>query len=112
MGFCVERPPFDALTNVPAEVGSVQKILGGTKLLDRDFTLANLQKQLQRKSYPVVHIATHGKFGVDSASTFLLAFDSRITLEQIDEVLRQAEFSRGAQPFQERRTSQPRQPPV
>ena len=94
MGLSVERPPFDALTNVRAEVGGVQKILGGTKLLDRDFTLANLQQQLQNKSYPIVHIATHGKFGVDSASTFLLSFDSRITLAQIDEVLRQAELSR------------------
>jgi CHAT domain-containing protein len=94
MGLTVERPPFNALTNVRAEVTGVQKILGGTRLLDQDFTLANLQKQLQSNSYPVVHIATHGKFGVDSASTFLLAFDSRITLEQIDEVLREAELSR------------------
>jgi CHAT domain-containing protein len=93
MGLSVERPPFDALINVPAEVGSVQKILGGTKLMDRDFTLANLQEQLLNKSYPVVHIATHGKFGVDAASTFLLTFDSRLTLEQIDEVLRQAALS-------------------
>jgi len=88
MGLTVERPPFNALTNVRAEVTGVQNILGGTELLDRKFTLATVQAQLQKNSYPVVHIATHGKFGVDSASTFLLTFDSRITLEQIDEVLR------------------------
>jgi CHAT domain-containing protein len=93
MGLTVERPPFIALTNIRTEVTAVQKILGGTKLLDRDFTLANLQEQLQNKSYPVVHIATHGKFGVDAASTFLLTFDSRLTLEQIDEVLREAKLS-------------------
>jgi CHAT domain-containing protein len=88
MGLTVERPPFNALTNVRAEVSGVQNILGGTELLDRKFTLATVQAQLQKNSYPVVHIATHGKFGVDSANTFLLTFDSRITLEQIDEVLR------------------------
>ncbi len=88
MGLTVERPPFKALANVRTEVDAVQAILGGTELLDRDFTLATLQAQLQKKRYPVVHIATHGKFGVDTASTFLLSFDSRITLEQIDEVLR------------------------
>ena len=103
MGLTLERPPFDALTNVRAEVAGVQKILGGTELLDRDFTLATLQKQLQNKSYPVVHIATHGKFGVDAASTFLLTFDSRITLEQIDEILREAKLSRQ----QLRRSQQP-----
>jgi CHAT domain-containing protein len=93
MGLTVERPPFIALTNVRTEVANVQKLLGGTTLLDRDFTLANLQEQLHNKSYPVVHIATHGKFGVDAASTFLLTFDSRMTLEQIDEVLREAKLS-------------------
>lgn len=93
MGLTVERPPFKALTNVRAEVAGVKGILGGIELLDREFTLATLQEQLQNKSYPVVHIATHGKFGVDSASTFLLSFDSRITLEQIDEVLREAKLS-------------------
>ena len=92
MGLTVERPPFKALTNVRAEVAGVKGILGGIELLDGDFTLATLQEQLQNKSYPVVHIATHGKFGVDSASTFLLSFDSRITLEQIDEVLREAKL--------------------
>jgi CHAT domain-containing protein len=94
MGLTVERPPFDALTNVRAELAGVQRILGGTELVDRDFTLTTLHKQLQNKSYPVVHIATHGKFGVDAATTFLLTFDSRITLEQIDEVLRETNLSR------------------
>jgi len=88
MGLTVERPPFEALTNVTTEVASVQKILGGTELLDRDFTLATLQKQLQNKSYSIVHLATHGQFGVDSASTFLLSFDTRITLDQLDDILR------------------------
>jgi CHAT domain-containing protein len=88
MGLTVERPPFESLTNVHAEVERVEKILGGTMLLDHEFTLATVQKQLQTKSYPVVHIATHGKFGVDSTSTFLLTFDSRLTLEQLDSVLR------------------------
>ncbi len=103
MGLTVERPPFDALTNVRAEVAGVKGILGGTELMDRDFTLATVQEQLQNKSYPVVHIATHGKFGVDAASTFLLTFDSRITLEQIDQVLRQAQLSR----TESRRSQQP-----
>lgn len=103
MGLTVERPPFRALANVRAEVEGVQAILGGTKLLDREFTLATLRSQLQKKSYPVVHIATHGKFGVDTASTFLLSFDSRITLEQIDEVLRAQNLEAG----NSRRSQQP-----
>lgn len=88
LGLTEERPPFPALVNVSNEATSVQKILKGTKLLDSDFTLNRLQAQLQAESYPIVHMATHGKFGTDAASTFLLASDSRITIEQIDNLLR------------------------
>ncbi len=88
LGLTVERSPFAALTNVQAEVTAVNKILGGTELVDQEFTLSNLQLQLQKKSYPIVHMATHGKFGVDAESTFLVGFDQRISIEQIDNLLR------------------------
>jgi CHAT domain-containing protein len=87
MGLTVERPPFAALLNVDDEATGVQKILEGTKLLDRDFTANRLQTQLQKQSYPIVHMATHGKFGTDAASTFLLTYDSQLTVEQIDSIL-------------------------
>jgi CHAT domain-containing protein len=88
LGLTVERPPFAPLTNVKTEVTAVNQILGGTELLDREFTLSNLQKQLQKESYRIVHIATHGKFGVDAQSTFLVGFDQRISIEQLDNLLR------------------------
>lgn len=88
LGLTVERSPFAPLPNVEAETAGVQKILGGTRLLDQTFTLPNLQAQLQKRSYPIVHMATHGKFGADANSTFLLAFDDRIRIEQIDMLLR------------------------
>ncbi|HCF26160.1 MAG TPA: hypothetical protein DEV81_02805, partial [Cyanobacteria bacterium UBA11049] len=50
LGLTVERPPFTALLNVNDEANGVQKILKGTKLLDRDFTQKNLLSQLQKQS--------------------------------------------------------------
>ncbi|HEY9852462.1 MAG TPA: CHAT domain-containing protein [Leptolyngbyaceae cyanobacterium] len=88
VGLTVERPPFAPLTNVANEVAEVQKILGGTKLLDRDFTLARLETELRQNNFPIIHMATHGKFGVDAANTFLLGYDSRISIDQIDNLLR------------------------
>ena len=88
LGLTVERAPFAALTNVKAEVTAVNDILGGTELLDKAFTLSNLRSQLQKKSYPIVHMATHGKFGVDAETTFLVGYDQRISIEQIDNLLR------------------------
>ncbi|MCL1471852.1 CHAT domain-containing protein [Argonema antarcticum] len=88
VGLTVERPPFAALLNVAAEVNEVQKILGGTKLLDKDFTIARLETELRQNNFPIIHIATHGKFGADAASTFLVGFDDRISIDQIDNLLR------------------------
>ena len=87
-GLTVAKPPFAALSNVEAEVSGVEKILGGKSLLDEEFTLANLQTKLAEGVYPIVHLATHGKFGVDPASTFLLAYDMPISVEEIDRLLR------------------------
>lgn len=97
LGLTVEQPPFAALANVATETDTVQKILGGVELLDRDFTLPDVQAQLQRGTYPVVHMATHGKFGADAENTFLLGFESRITIRQLDNVLRDR---RGLQPVE------------
>lgn len=88
MGLTVARPPFSALTNVKAELNAVEEILGGTELIDQEFTFSNLQAKLRRKNFPVVHMATHGKFGVDSQSTFLLGYDQQISIEELDNLLR------------------------
>jgi CHAT domain-containing protein/lipopolysaccharide biosynthesis regulator YciM len=88
MGLTVEQPPFAPLPNVGSEVEGVRKILGGSELLDQSFTLEQMQERLRRTSYPIVHMATHGKFGADAASTFLLAYGDRITINQLDEALR------------------------
>jgi CHAT domain-containing protein len=89
LGLSVERYPFAPLPNVQTEVDQVKTILGGTQLVDENFTLSQLQNQLEKQSYPVIHMATHGKFGVDAESTFLLAYDQRISIEELDRILRQ-----------------------
>jgi CHAT domain-containing protein len=88
MGLTVEQPPFAALPNVGTEVKEVQKIVGGTQLLDEAFTLKSVKERLKANSYPIVHMATHGKFGTDAASTFLLAYSDRITITDLDDLLR------------------------
>lgn len=88
LGLTVAKPPFAPLFNVEAEINAVQEILGGVKLIDEDFTRKNLQTQLRAKSFPVVHLATHGKFGVDAQDTFLLGYDQPLTIEDIDNLLR------------------------
>ncbi|MEQ8963918.1 MAG: CHAT domain-containing protein [Coleofasciculus sp. C2-GNP5-27] len=88
LGLTVAKPPFAPLTNVKAELNVVEEILGGTELINQEFTFLNLQAKLRRQNFPVVHMATHGKFGVDSQSTFILGYDQQISIEELDNLLR------------------------
>ena len=88
LGLTVARPPFAPLKNVQAEIEAINQIFRGKQLVNQDFTLANFETQLSRKNYPIVHIATHGKFGVDGDNTFLVAYDQKINIETLDNILR------------------------
>lgn len=70
----VEGPTFFApLGYVKAEIDSIQAAMPGSKgLLDDAFTLDRLQQELTQNVYPIVHLATHGRFGIDARDTFLV----------------------------------------
>ena len=81
--------PFNPLPQVAAETANVQTLTKGTRFLDSDFTLNRLTRELQNNDYDTLHLATHGRFGSDAKTTFLVTHDGRITLDQIEAILRQ-----------------------
>lgn len=86
-GLTVAVPPFESLPNVAQETQEVQTILGGSRYLNNDFTFNNLQKQIRKKNYSVVHLATHGRFSGNADSAFLQAFDQQISLAELENLL-------------------------
>jgi len=62
--------------------------MGGPKLLDQEFTIANLRQNLLNEDFAVIHMATHGKFGIDAENTFLLGYDQTLSLAELDSMLR------------------------
>jgi CHAT domain-containing protein len=88
LGLTVPRENFAALAFVGEEIAGVQQILGGIRLLDGQFNVPLLQEHLQKSSYAIVHIATHGKFGPDAESTYLLGFDGKLRINELDNLLR------------------------
>lgn len=64
---------FEPLTQVKSELKAITTSLPKSKgLLDRDFTPERLQEELEKNTYPIIHLATHGKFGIDDTETFLV----------------------------------------
>jgi CHAT domain-containing protein len=72
------------LPNVPREVSAVHAIEGGDVLLNDAFTRARFESELKSGRYNVVHIASHGQFGSDPSRTFVLAFDGRLTMDNLE----------------------------
>lgn len=86
-GLTMEMPPFAPLPGTEVETKLVQDIIGGKRYLDEEFTWKNLQQQVQQENYSVVHLATHGEFGGTADTTFLQAYDRRISLKDFELVL-------------------------
>ncbi|MDJ0719033.1 MAG: CHAT domain-containing protein [Prochloraceae cyanobacterium] len=78
---------FPPLPYVREEVDAVEKIVGGEKFIDRDFTESNLASNIAQDKYSVLHIATHGVFGGSAQNSFLLTTDKKINLKQFNDIL-------------------------
>jgi CHAT domain-containing protein/Tfp pilus assembly protein PilF len=78
---------FPALPNVSAELEALRTLFDSTTLVDKTFLVANLEKTLKDESFTIVHVASHGEFGSDSEKTFLLAFDAKVTLDRLDQMV-------------------------
>jgi CHAT domain-containing protein len=96
VGLTESRFTFSPLPAVRQELESIQKKVGGTStnlLLNATFTSQNLQNSIQALSFPIVHIATHGQFSSKAADTFIVAWDRKVNIEQLNGILRSRERS-------------------
>lgn len=86
-GVSEPRPGFSALPNVPIELQTIQSEIPSQILLNNEFTSSALQDQVQTRPFPVVHLATHGQFSSQANETFIVAWDQRIYVNEIQRVL-------------------------
>ncbi|MEM7065355.1 MAG: CHAT domain-containing protein [Cyanobacteria bacterium P01_B01_bin.77] len=89
-GISESRQGFSALPGVQAEIAQVAKSAQFAKvLLNQRFTRGELRSQLNRTPVSVVHLATHGQFSSKAADTFLLTWNDRLQLNDIEQLLTQ-----------------------
>jgi CHAT domain-containing protein len=90
-GLSQQRENFSALPNVAVEIDQIKTALSAKVLLDQAFTNQGFQREIDATSSPVVHLATHGQFSSNADNTFILTWDGRITVKQLDQILRARE---------------------
>ncbi len=90
-GVSEQRQGFVAIPSVATEIQQINSEISSFVLLNQRFTTKELEKQIAKISYPVVHLATHGEFSSRSEDTFVLTWDSKLDVKQLGEVLQTRE---------------------
>ena len=78
---------FSALPGVKEEISEVSTTVRATILLDRQFTTQALQTQIKTRPFSIVHLATHGQFSSKPEETFILTWDGRLDVKQLNTLL-------------------------
>jgi tetratricopeptide (TPR) repeat protein len=80
---------FSALPNVNLELQKIgSAFTSAKKLLNQDFTNKNFETQFQESSLPVIHLATHAQFSSNPDETFILTWDGKVKVKDLDKLLR------------------------
>ena len=84
------RQGYSALRNIPYEIKGIAQLYGkaATQLLNQDFTVNNFSQTLKKTIYSILHIASHGQFGGQPQNTFLLTYDGKLTVNQLESLIR------------------------
>lgn len=83
---------FPALVGVDEEIEGINALHGGAMLMNKDFIVPNMKHKLAEIPYSVVHIASHGEFSADVGKSFLLTWDEKLTMNQLDKMIRPSRF--------------------
>jgi CHAT domain-containing protein len=78
---------FPALTNVPMELKSIEALYRSRLLKDSDFRISTIKGELQRYPYPIVHIASHGEFFDNSKDTYILTWDEKLSMDDLEKII-------------------------
>jgi CHAT domain-containing protein len=87
MGLTESVRGFPPLPNVASEVQAIRAMYGGQSLLDTQFIVPSMEREMKEKGVGVVHIASHGVVESDVNNSFLLAYDDKITMDRLSQLI-------------------------
>lgn len=78
---------FPGLPNVASELETLESMYGGRILENKAFSSNTFQGALADHPYSVVHIASHGKFEGKVSDSFILTYDDRLTMDDLEQYI-------------------------
>jgi CHAT domain-containing protein len=83
---------FPALPNVAGEIESISAMYPGTVLQNETFLAENVQSELEETSYSIVHLATHGEFSRRAGESYVLTYDGRLDMDDLEQYMSMTTF--------------------
>lgn len=87
---------FPALTYVEPEINEILSQIPGKELLNQKFTDTTLRQEISKEPFPIVHLATHGQFSSKAEETFILTWDGRINVGELNNILQTTNLSQSS----------------
>ncbi|MEY3302935.1 MAG: hypothetical protein RLZZ139_1308 [Cyanobacteriota bacterium] len=93
-GLTEARQGFSSLPSVKDEVQQISKqIPSSSVFIDNSFTKSNIASMLTSFPFPIIHLATHGNFSSEAEDTYLLTYDGKMTIDNLNQLLRSNNLS-------------------
>jgi len=87
-GLTEPRQGFPALPAVDFEVQQISTQSPGSVLLNHTFTELKLQELIDEAPFPIIHLATHGQFSSNPEETFILTWNGKIKVKELEKLLK------------------------
>jgi CHAT domain-containing protein len=81
---------YSALAAVTEEIQAIRSFYQPNQvnlLMNKDFTVNKVASILKTNLPAIIHIASHGQFDSDPQKTFLLTYDDKLTMNQLEELI-------------------------
>ena len=83
---------FSPLPNTAGELEAIGGLYKTHRLLNEEFRVPALEQEMKAKPATIMHIASHGKFERDVKNSFLLAFDEKLTMDRLSQIVGLSRF--------------------
>ncbi|MGD1918698.1 MAG: CHAT domain-containing protein [Pleurocapsa sp.] len=87
-GLSQSRQGVASLPGVKQEIEQIAPLFTSRVLLNNSFTELNFNRSTSQTPFRVVHLATHGQFSSNAEDTFILTWDNRINIDELNSLLR------------------------
>lgn len=78
---------FPSLPFVEEEINTIRSLYQGDQLLNAEFSTPRLEQELRDHPYGILHMATHGWFAADTTQSYLLTYNGKLTINELDRLI-------------------------